>query len=157
MTEGHLKDDKKGKFYTGLPSYTVLLVIFNLISPHVTNHQHHTITKFQQIMMVLIKLRLDLRELDLSYRFGVDQSTVSRLFEKWIGVMYTALSPLVKWPKWTEVQKTMSVDFRKSFGKCIAIIDCFEVFCERPTGLKARAQTWSNYKHHHTITFLIGI
>ena len=71
--------------------------------------------------------------------------------------MYTALSPLVKWPKRTEVQKTMPVIFRKSFGKCIAIIDCFEVFCERPTGLKARAQTWSNYKHHHTIKFLIGI
>ena len=28
---------------------------------------------------------------------------------------------------------------------------------ERPTNLKARAQTWSNYKHHSTIKFLIGI
>ncbi len=28
---------------------------------------------------------------------------------------------------------------------------------ERPTSLKARAQTWSNYKHHNTIKFLIGI
>ena len=65
MTEEHLKDDKKVKFYTGLPSYTVLLAIFNLISPHVTNH--HTITKFQQFMIVLMKLCLNLRELDLSY------------------------------------------------------------------------------------------
>ena len=60
MTEEHLKDDKKVKFCTGLPSYTVLLAIFNLISPHVTNHQRHTITKFQQFMMVLMKLHLDL-------------------------------------------------------------------------------------------------
>ena len=27
----------------------------------------------------------------------------------------------------------------------------------RPTGLMARAQTWSNYKHHNTVKFLIGI
>ena len=37
------------------------------------------------------------------------------------------------------------------------VIDCFEVFMERPKGLMARAQTWSNYKHHNTIKFLIGI
>ena len=34
------------------------------------------------------------------------------------------------------------------------IIDCFEVFCEIPTTLMARAQTWSNY---NTVKFLIGI
>lgn len=157
MTEEHLKDDKKVRFYTGLPSYTVLLAVFNLIAPHVSDHQHHTITKFQQFVMVLMKLRLNLSEVDLSYRFGIGQATISRLFEKWVGIMFTTLSPLVKWPEQREVQKTMPVDFRKSFGRCIAIIDCFKVFCERPAGLKARAQTWSNYKHHNTIKFLIGI
>ena len=28
---------------------------------------------------------------------------------------------------------------------------------ERATDLKARGQTWSNYKHHNTVKFLIGI
>ena len=28
---------------------------------------------------------------------------------------------------------------------------------ERPTSLKARAQTFSNYKKHNTVKFLIGI
>ena len=28
---------------------------------------------------------------------------------------------------------------------------------ERPTDLMARAQVWSNYKHHSTVKFLIGI
>ena len=157
MTEEHLKDDKKVKFYTGLPPYTVLLAVFNLIAPHVTDHKRLMITKFEQCIMVLMKLRLNLSEVDLSYRFGVGQATISRLFETWIDAMFTVFSPLVKWPNQAEVQKTMPVDFRRRFGHCIAIIDCFEVFCERPTGLKARAQTWSNYKHHNTIKFLIGI
>ena len=28
---------------------------------------------------------------------------------------------------------------------------------EQPTDLLVRAQVWSNYKHHSTVTFLIGI
>ena len=45
----------------------------------------------------------------------------------------------------------------KKLGKCVIIIDSFEVFTERPTSLMARAQTWSNYKKHNTVKFLIGI
>ena len=44
------------------------------------------------------------------------------------------------------------------FGlKTSVIIDCFEVFIDRPSNLLARAQTFSNYKHHNTVKVLIGI
>uniref|UniRef100_A0A8C2JN52 DDE Tnp4 domain-containing protein n=1 Tax=Cyprinus carpio TaxID=7962 RepID=A0A8C2JN52_CYPCA len=33
----------------------------------------------------------------------------------------------------------------------------FEVFIEKPSNLLAQAQTWSNYKHHHTVKFLLGV
>ena len=39
----------------------------------------------------------------------------------------------------------------------VAIIDCFEVFSERPSRLIARAMTWSNYKHHNTVKNVIGV
>lgn len=157
-TEEGMKDsDEKVKFYTGLSSFTVLMAVFNLLAPQIPDHQRHAITKYQQFIMVLMKLRLNLSEVDLGYRFGVNQSTVCRLFSKWIKAMYTIFQPLVKWPGHAELYKTQPIVFRKNFRKCIAIIDCFEVFCERPTTLKARAQTWSNYKHHNTVKFLIGI
>ena len=41
--------------------------------------------------------------------------------------------------------------------KKTVIIDCFEVFIDRPSNLLARAQTFSSYKHHNTIKVLIGI
>ena len=45
-----------------------------------------------------------------------------------------------------------------ALGKQVTVIvDCFEVFIERPTNLLARVQTFSNYKHHNTIKILIGI
>ena len=52
--------------------------------------------------------------------------------------------------------KTAPVDF-KNFKNCVTIIDCFEIFMERPMNLKARAQAWSNYKHHNTVKFMISI
>ena len=45
----------------------------------------------------------------------------------------------------------------EKFSKSVVIIDCTEIFIERPTDLLARAQVWSNYKHHSTVKFLIGI
>ena len=51
----------------------------------------------------------------------------------------------------------MPIVFRSKFRKCICIIDCLEVFCERPSGLKAKAQKYSQYKHHNTVKFLIAI
>lgn len=53
--------------------------------------------------------------------------------------------------------RTMPQCFKFSFGtKTTAIIDCFEIFIEKPTNLLARAQTFSSYKHN-TIKVLIGI
>ena len=46
---------------------------------------------------------------------------------------------------------------QREFSSCAVIIDCFEVFIDRPSCLLARAQTWSSYKHHNTAKFLIGI
>ena len=59
------------------------------------------------------------------------------------------------WPDHEQLHKKMPMEFRKSFS--VLLIDCFEVFMKRPKSLMARAQTWSNYKHHNTVKFLIEI
>ena len=52
----------------------------------------------------------------------------------------------------------MPMSFRQHFGtKVTVIVDCFEVFIERPLNLLARAQTLSSYKYQNTqgaITFI---
>ena len=72
-------------------------------------------------------------------------------------MLYARLSGFISWPERHLLLKTMPMAFRKSFKKCVSIIDCFEIFTERPTALDARTQTWSNYKKHNTVKFLIGI
>jgi len=48
--------------------------------------------------------------------------------------------------------------FRVHYGlKITAIIDCFELFIEKPSNLMARACTWSQYKHYNTAKYLIAV
>ena len=46
----------KVRFYTGLPSYEVLMVVFEHVSSHVSR-QNQNLSRFQEFVMVLIKLR----------------------------------------------------------------------------------------------------
>ena len=62
------------------------------------------------------------------------------------------------WPDHDSLRNTMSIEFRKHFGRNVAvIIDCFEIFIDRPSSALAKVQRWPSYKHHNTIEFLIGI
>ena len=39
-----------------------------------------------------------------------------------------------------EVMKSMPQTFKKFYGICICVLDCTEIFIERPTNLVARSQ-----------------
>ena len=151
------KDDHKVAFLTGLPSYQVLMKVFDLADPFIQDHFNRKLNNFQEFLLVLMRLRLNLCEQYLAYRFDIHQSTVCRIFYKWIIVLSRRLAALVFWPQRDVLRKTMPTAFREHFAKCAVIIDCFEVFTERPQDLLARAQTWSQYKHHNTVKFLMGI
>ena len=48
--------------------------------------------------------------------------------------------------------------FQELFGTRVSLImDCFEVFIQKPSNVLASAQTWSNYKQKHTAKFLIAV
>ena len=153
----YFDSDAKVRFYTGLPSYEVLMVVFEHVSSHVSRKTQN-LSRFQEFVMVLIKLRLNVPLQDLAYRFVVSVTTVSRIFSFWMVVMDVRLKFMISWPEREQLWKTMPMCFQYAFGKKVTVvIDCFEMFIERPSNLLARAQTFSAYKHHNTIKVLIGI
>lgn len=138
-------NDSKVKKLTGLP---------NLVEQNMTSRQ---VTKFQQFLITLLKIKFNLNMDFLSVIFGISTSTVSRIFLDTIDLMYTySVPPLLFWPDGEVVRKTSPMCFKSSYRNCVSIIDCFEIFCERPSDLKARAQTYSQYKHHNTVKYLIS-
>ena len=158
--EESLKDDSIVNFYTGLPNLKILKTIFDHVCITLPSERTSQckLTKFQEFMLVMLKLRINCPLVDLGYRFNVSQSTASRILLKWLTQMDIRLKSLIIWPERENLQKTMPNCFRVSFGKKVAIIiDSFEIFLEQPSNLKARSSTWSNYKHRNTAKVLLGI
>ena len=156
MNEASFKDkDEKVLYYTGLSSWELLEKLFSYIK--FSLKQQAALSPFQQLMLTLIRLRLNLSGKDLAYRFKVHESTVCRLFEFVVSLLFAKLKHLIKWPSRDALLKTMPMIFRKHCPQCVVIIDCFEIFIDRPTDLLARAQTYSQYKHHNTVKYLVGI
>lgn len=70
--------------------------------------------------------------------------------------MEKELEPLNPFPSRDITSLTLPAAFRK-FQNIRCIIDCTELFIERPSNLTGQSLTFSNYKHHTTIKFLVAI
>ena len=158
FSEEDFKSDEFTRFYTGLPNIGILKATFEHVHETLPAERSTKLTPFQEFVCTMIKLSLNTPIEDLGYRFRVSTSTVSRILLKWLRQMDIRMKDLIHWPDRDALQKTMPVCFQESFGKKVAIIiDCFEIFIERPSSLEARAATWSNYKHKNTVKILLGI
>ncbi|XP_041917175.1 uncharacterized protein LOC121681481 [Alosa sapidissima] len=149
-------NEGKVKLLTGLPNYQCLLTMLTLIGSHLGNV--NILSPFQQLLMTMMRLRFNLHTQFLAFILGVSTSTISRTFNNVINALYVKLVPLmIVWPDREELRKTLPTSFRVTFPKCTSVIDCFEIFVERASSLQARAQTYSNYKHHNTVKCFISI
>uniref|UniRef100_A0A3B4GHF7 THAP-type domain-containing protein n=1 Tax=Pundamilia nyererei TaxID=303518 RepID=A0A3B4GHF7_9CICH len=157
LNEHFLKDDtEKVRYYTGLPCLAILLAVFDNVKAFLPASQK--LSHFQMLLLTLMRLRLDLPVQHLCDLFNVSHKTLSSVFTDTIDVLYARLGALVHWPERHCLQATMPPQFIEIFGKRVAIIvDCFEIRTERPSNLKARAQTYSQYKGTHTMKYLVGI
>jgi hypothetical protein len=100
------------------------------------------LSNFQQVVLVLVKLRLNIPFELLGDLFCVSQSTAICTFHFVLHVMYEKMHFLVNWPDRFSIKAAMPLSFIQSFGrKVMVIIDCFEVRLERASSLQARNQT----------------
>lgn len=90
-------------------------------------------------------------------RFNISLKNTSLIFRDTVKLLAAALRPLIVFYTRGEVTKTLPKCYRKNYPRLRCIIDCSEIFVERPHDLKLQSTTWSDYKHHNTVKFLIAI
>ncbi|XP_052784430.1 uncharacterized protein LOC128220189 [Mya arenaria] len=151
----NIQTDTDSRFYTGL-SLSVFMTLISTLSTYGKGFPYRMSVP-NQILSVLLRLRLALTFEDIGRRFGVSHQLMSNVFKSWINVMSQHLSHCVVWLPRDTIRRTLPNSFKTSFPKTTCIIDCSESFIQRPFSLKARAQTWSTYKSNNTAKFLIAI
>lgn len=172
------KSDKSVKFYNRIPSVGSFNAIYKVLEPKIKKLKywkgptHHILTckKFkqsgpkrgltakQEMVMTLMKLRLGLLNQDLADRFEISTAQVSRIFTTWIKILDKFLGSLVFNPSKEVVLENLPPSFQTpNYSSVQHIVDCTEVFLEKPQNLEVQAKTWSNYKNHHTGKFLVSI
>jgi len=85
LNKATLKDDAKTvEYYTGLPSFAALKAIYNLSVKELPESTDYPF--FQQYLILLIKLWLNVGDQDLAFRFGTTQANVSRYIHKRVDI-----------------------------------------------------------------------
>ncbi|KAJ8253437.1 hypothetical protein GJAV_G00212960 [Gymnothorax javanicus] len=155
LTEVSFRNDpEKVRFYTGLPNYFVFETVMWLLSPHMKGEKSVKLSKFQQLLMTLMRLRLDLKNQDLAYRFGVKVSTVTKTIHSVVNIMSSTLVPTtVFWPSREELRKNLPSAFRSSYPDCAVIMDCFRVALEKMD----RPDTSAHRCESNALKYLIGV
>jgi len=173
----NIKDDNDlVHFYTGFPDYDTLLTFYKIVLEEDAkvmrqwrsgqskesyaeskSGRNLKLPLLEQFFLTLVRLRLGLLEVDLAHRFGVSQTTVSRIIMTWINLLYHNLKGLERYPPWHVVKNHMPDAFKEQYPNTRLIIDATEFGIERPSSLVSQSCTFSSYKNKNTVKVLIGI
>ena len=172
----HFTREADVKFYTGLPSTRHFRIIFDHVQHKASRMSYwrgpkrssqafegkrtgpeRKLSIEQEFLLSLMKLRLGLFNIDLAFRFKVSDSVVSEVLLSWFKLLARELSCLIIWPSRGQINVTLPQCFKRHYKSVRVIIDCTEIFIEKPSSLLAQKKTWSEYKQHCTIKILICI
>jgi hypothetical protein len=149
-------NDARTRHFTGLTTWSHLKTLYEFVEPHMKSGTK--LSKFQCLILTLLRLRTGSTARDSGYRFDVNDKTAGKIFYQVLNMLSQKLMSFVYWPTREELAESTPECFRASFGNCITIIlDCFEIRAERASALKANGQMYSSYKGGQTVKVLIGI
>ncbi len=147
-----LMNDYDSNLYTGLPLHTFHTLVA-VLRPH-GNLAYLTAIE-QQILLTLMKLKLNLLIEDLAIRFCISVSQVIISF--WIDTMAVVLKYLIPWLSKETIRATTPESFKQHYPNVTCILDCSESEVQRPRNLDSRSESYSHYYACNTIKYLVAI
>ena len=173
----------KFKFYTGLPTTLLFKDMMQYLAepikslhlrPGDKRHGHgvapaagsekmgrpRALSPSDELLIVLVWLRHSFNLEVFSDMFGLSGSSqVSYILNAWITFLAHHLGHLLKWPSKEAVRANLPESFREH-PQCAhvrVILDCYEVWIERPSSLSLNAAMYSDHKGHTTYKVLVRV
>jgi len=147
------------QYYTSLIDYEHFKYVFGCLGPAAYQLKYHCkkMKPEDEFLLLLIKLRLNKEDKELSFLFGICPSTVGYIFKTWLNFVYFQFKEVDIWPSKELVENYMPSDFRAKFPSTRCILDGTEFPIEKPSNLRDQSSTWSSYKNRNTLKVMIGI
>ncbi len=116
-----------------------------------------SLTPREQIALFWKKLKQNITFVALGPDFGVSDKTAARVFKAVLQEQFMFAKSGLWWHTRQEIDAMMPDSFKLHYPQCRVIIDASEIKIQTPSDVSASILTWSSYKHHHTLKFLVGI
>uniref|UniRef100_A0A1A8C358 Transposase Helix-turn-helix domain-containing protein n=2 Tax=Nothobranchius kadleci TaxID=1051664 RepID=A0A1A8C358_NOTKA len=120
--------DKDIRFFTRFSSYDILMRFWGMLqnalpsmvsvrqaqrgAPMESTALTHTLQPIDEFFLFLNYLALGLKQRDLADRYGIHQSTVSRIISSWSNFLFTVLGSVRIWIPEEEIRRNLPADFR---------------------------------------------
>ena len=137
-----MNDDKKTHYYTGLPLYNVFDILVSKLTQVVakTGNVGSGMSPADELVLILMRLSQGTTNQDFAHCFGIDMLKVTKAFHMWIDILAANMKSLIKWPDREMTMATLPQCFISRYNKVVCIIDCSEIFIQRPTAFHCLKQ-----------------
>lgn len=115
------------------------------------------LSHFEEYLLTLLFIRVGYDYQMLGHFFEVSRTVASNAVSMWVRILYDILNGWLIWPSAATVRECLPADYPSEFADTRIILDCTEVFTVKATNPSVQAATYSSYKHHNTLEFLVGV
>lgn len=145
---------------TGLCSFDVLDALSSGVKKYIETYlvgfrMGSLLSLKHQLMLTLMKLKLNLTFTTMSLLFGMHRSTCARYFRRMLHILAKLLENFISSPTRQVIDDNMPSHF-VNYSTTKFVLDCTEVPVCSPQCIRCRTQTYSYYKQRHTLKSLIG-
>ena len=120
----------------------------------------HCMDNEDMLLMTMIKIRLNARDLDLAERFCVGRTTVSNVINTYICALHEILFDGVHEASGMPSQMKCKGSMPESFGEFTSArvaMDATEITQDVPGNLNEQSLAYSSYKSRHTVKAVICV
>lgn len=151
-----LKTDSSLRSFTGISNFKILNYVLHLVQKVFKDKKCRRLTIYERIILTMIKMKLDLSYVCLGILFNISSELCKLYFFEMLSVLSGVLKHTIYFPSAEENQGNIPICF-KNFKDVRVILDCTEIFIQKPSCLCCRIKFYSQYKSSTTVKFMTGV
>lgn len=152
-----IETEKELNTLTGIVSFYILNTILDVVKAGFPKYESERMHLRSKIIMTFMKLKHNVSYAILKVLFkSSSDSHCRKIILQMIDMLYVCLQQGIPFPDKDEVSRNIPLCFN-DFRNVRVVLDCTEIFIQKPKSLCCQQVTYSRYKSTYTIKFMTGV